>query len=70
MILEKTAKLLLLSILLCSAIIAVSIATIANQRTGPTTTVSQEDSTFDQHPRLTSGDPVGGGGTPRNETGG
>jgi len=66
----KTAKILLLSALFCSAILAVSITTIANQRIEPTTTISQEDLTVDQHLKLTQGDPVGGGGTPRNEIGG
>lgn len=68
----KTAKLLLLSTLLCSAILAVSMATTVSQRTGTTTTVSQEDLTVDQRLILIMGDPVDGGGTPRvgNGTGG
>ena len=62
---SKIVTLLLLSTVICSAILAVFIATNASQKSETTTTIRQEDSAVGQHLIPTSGDPVGGGGTPK-----
>jgi len=61
----KIAKLLLPSALICSAIFAVSMITNAGGKIETTTTLSQKDSAVGQRLIPISGDPVGGGGTPR-----
>jgi len=65
MIVKKTAKLLLLSMLLCSAILAISLATVTTQRTETTTSNIQENFKANKQPSLVFiGDQIGGGGTP------